>query len=200
MYDHSIDTWALGILLYELVHGQAPFPGKREQITRSQLAMKIPFRKDVTPQYKDLVKKLLNYDAENRLALVEIFAHIWVKKYQEKSFPDWEADDEDSNSDLDSDDSDDSDEYDEEEEYEEEGEDEYEYYAEESTPGDVAHSENIEYVNEPSVTPSGNDDGNTSITETPIGNAKQHIYNNQQKQQQQIAKNNQNAKNKMPFG
>ncbi len=48
MYDHSIDTWALGILLYELVHGQAPFPGKREQITRSQLAMKIPFRKDVT--------------------------------------------------------------------------------------------------------------------------------------------------------
>ena len=32
MYDHAIDTWALGILLYELVHGQAPFPGKREQI------------------------------------------------------------------------------------------------------------------------------------------------------------------------
>ena len=143
--------------------------------------MKIPFRKDLTSQYKDLVTKLLNYDAGNRLALVEIFAHIWVKKYQEKSFPDWEADDEDSNSDLDSDDSDDSDEYDDEEEFEEEGEEEYEYeYGEESTPGDIAHSENIEYVNEPSVTPSGNGDGKSSITETPTGNARQHnIYNNQ---------------------
>ena len=48
MYDHSIDTWALGILLYELVHGQAPFPGKREQIAKGQHAMKIPFRKDLT--------------------------------------------------------------------------------------------------------------------------------------------------------
>ena len=33
-YDHSIDTWALGILLYELVHGQAPFPGSRDAIAK----------------------------------------------------------------------------------------------------------------------------------------------------------------------
>lgn len=27
-YDYKIDTWAIGILLYELIHGKAPFPGE----------------------------------------------------------------------------------------------------------------------------------------------------------------------------
>ena len=29
-YDHNIDAWALGVLLFELMHKRAPFPGKIE--------------------------------------------------------------------------------------------------------------------------------------------------------------------------
>jgi serine/threonine protein kinase len=27
-YDYSIDTWALGVLLFEILHNFAPFPAK----------------------------------------------------------------------------------------------------------------------------------------------------------------------------
>lgn len=30
-YDFKLDIWCLGILLYELIHGYAPFKGKTNQ-------------------------------------------------------------------------------------------------------------------------------------------------------------------------
>ena len=91
LYDHSIDTWALGILLYELVHGYAPFPGTRDQIARGHKSMKINFKQGLTREYEDLVRRLLQHSAEQRMALVEVFGHPWVFKYQQKYFPDFRA-------------------------------------------------------------------------------------------------------------
>ena len=37
-YDYRIDLWAVGVLLYELVHGRAPFRGETsDEVKRNML-------------------------------------------------------------------------------------------------------------------------------------------------------------------
>ena len=128
-HGHAIDTWALGILLYELIHGVEPFkPGNKEQIIINlQKKMKINFKTDLSAEYKDLVYKLLAYQADDRMVLLKVFEHPWVQKYTRQFYPNFEP-----NLDSSVDVSDSS----EEESEEEEQEEEYEYYSETEEGGD----------------------------------------------------------------
>ena len=38
-YNYSIDVWALGVLLYELIHRFAPFPAKNLEEMREKIKM-----------------------------------------------------------------------------------------------------------------------------------------------------------------
>jgi len=68
-------VWALGILLYELVHGNAPFRGNQQAIARNQARAKIAFKQKISQEYKDLVNRFLQENPDERIPLIEVFQH-----------------------------------------------------------------------------------------------------------------------------
>ncbi|KAG1699493.1 hypothetical protein DVH05_012906 [Phytophthora capsici] len=77
-YDESVDIWAVGIIMYELLVGKPPFeaPGQNETIeliTEGQL--QVPPM--VSLAAKDLITRILQKLPEKRLSLHEIKAHRW---------------------------------------------------------------------------------------------------------------------------
>lgn len=67
-YTRSVDWWAFGVFIFELLFSQAPFHGKSEgDIFRSIMSGRISFPVGATLEAKDLILKLLIRDPELRL-------------------------------------------------------------------------------------------------------------------------------------
>lgn len=80
-YSEKVDLWSLGVLTYEFLVGEAPFEDT-PVMTQRRIArgdMKVP--EWISPEARDLIKKLLVLDPEKRLQLEEVEKHPWIIKH-----------------------------------------------------------------------------------------------------------------------
>jgi serine/threonine protein kinase len=67
-YSYNIDTWSLGVIVYELICGYYPFPAKNfgdlvHKVCNERFA---PLPYHISPELKDLIEALLIKDQMKR--------------------------------------------------------------------------------------------------------------------------------------
>lgn len=85
-YNEKVDSWALGVLLYELLHGKSPFfienlysnPNIQRDLLKKINENQIFFKEELSDSVKDLILRLLNKNVNERYSVGDIFNHPWV--------------------------------------------------------------------------------------------------------------------------
>jgi len=83
-YSKSVDTWALGVIVFVLLCGCLPFDDDSSTILsdeaiRSKFTLRFPrWARNLSPSAKDLLSKLLNVDSSARYTAEEALRHPWI--------------------------------------------------------------------------------------------------------------------------
>ncbi|PKY05325.1 serine/threonine protein kinase [Aspergillus campestris IBT 28561] len=80
-YSEKVDLWSLGVLTYEFLVGEAPFEDTPVMTQRRIARADMSVPSFVSPEAKDLIKRLLILDPEKRITLDEIQRHPWILKH-----------------------------------------------------------------------------------------------------------------------
>lgn len=92
-YDYSVDIWALGVLLYELIHGYTPFGSGDDDyamIFKNVLKFNFKIDKEITNNCRDLIMKMLTLKPDSRVTINDIVKHPWFNDWNEEKNKDKE--------------------------------------------------------------------------------------------------------------
>jgi len=91
-YNEKCDIWSIGVILYILLSGHAPFNGSNEKeimdkVKKGKYAFKSKFFcmiegviwKNVSEEAVDLIKRMLTYDPEKRISAEQAYKHKWFE-------------------------------------------------------------------------------------------------------------------------
>lgn len=83
-YDKRCDMWSLGVMLYICLCGYPPFsdengpPSMKAQIKMGKFEFLSPYWDGVSNEARDLIKKLLTVDPDERATINEAMEHPWM--------------------------------------------------------------------------------------------------------------------------
>ncbi|OQS04741.1 kinase [Thraustotheca clavata] len=86
-YDASVDIWAIGVLMFELLVGKPAFESN-DQSQTSELILNARYRIPlfVSQSAKDLIRRFLKREPSQRITLAEALEHPWiVRNNQERA-------------------------------------------------------------------------------------------------------------------
>ncbi|XP_077096790.1 serine/threonine-protein kinase N2 isoform X1 [Siphateles boraxobius] len=90
-YTRAVDWWGLGVLIYEMLVGESPFPGDdEEEVFDSIVNDEVRYPRFLSPESVSVVQKLLQKNPEKRLGAGDQDANE-VKKHRFFQGMDWEA-------------------------------------------------------------------------------------------------------------
>ena len=74
--------WSCGVILYILLSGIPPFGGSNDEeimrkVEKGEYSTKKEQFKDVSPEAKNLIKKMLEYTPEKRISAKQALADVW---------------------------------------------------------------------------------------------------------------------------
>jgi len=82
VYDYKVDIWAIGVLLYEMLHGHAPIRARciSDLVKRfNSNPFKIEFNENISTKAQDLISLILKINPEERLDLEQISKHPFLE-------------------------------------------------------------------------------------------------------------------------